>query len=78
MYTLKIKYYRIRHNLTQRQLATLIGVTQSYIAKIESNNRDGSPTLHVLEKLSDLFSVSLNELTGSKYIPLLVFFVIKK
>ena len=62
MYILKIRYYRILHNLSQRQLAELIGVTQSYIARLESPQRVQSPTLHVLEKLSDLFDIELSDL----------------
>ena len=79
MYKLKIKYYRIQHGLIQKQLAQLIGVKQSYISRLESINRTISPTLHVLEKLSDLFQVSINELTDStgKYIPLLLFIFVK-
>lgn len=34
----KIIGYRIKHNLTQRQLADELGVTQQYISKIEEGN----------------------------------------
>jgi len=62
MYILKIRKYRILHNLSQSQLAELIGVTQSYISKLENPNRAESPTLHVLEKLSHLFNIELSDL----------------
>ena len=79
MYKLKIKYYRLQYGLTQKQLAKLIGVKQSYISKLENTNRTESPTLRILGKLSDLFQVSINELTDStgKYIPLLLFIFVK-
>ena len=62
MYKLNIRHYRLKHHLSQKQLGKLIGVDQSYIAKLESPNRVESPTLRVMEKLSDLFNVELIEL----------------
>lgn len=59
MYILKIKYYRKLNKLTQKQLADKVGLTQSYISKLESHRRTVSPQLRTLEKICNLFNIEL-------------------
>ena len=48
----KIIAYRIRHNLSQEQLAKEIGVTQQYISKIEEGEFSNLDTIeNVLEHI---------------------------
>jgi transcriptional regulator with XRE-family HTH domain len=64
MYILKVKHYRMLHHLTQKQLACMVGVTQSYIAKLENIDRTESPTLRTIEKLCDVFNITLTDLVN--------------
>lgn len=48
----ELKSRRTRANLTQSQLAEKAGVTQAYIAKIESGTAD--PTISTLEKITKI------------------------
>ncbi len=49
----KIRRLRDNSKISQTQLARFLGVDQSMISKIESNER--SPSIELLEKLSNLF-----------------------
>lgn len=57
---LLIKDARIKHGLSQRQLAKLIGISQSYIGKIEIGEKN--PGLSVMHKLEELFNIDNGEL----------------
>jgi ribosome-binding protein aMBF1 (putative translation factor) len=46
----RVVRYRVDHDLSQAQLATKLGVSQPYVAKIESG--DQSPTLATLARLA--------------------------
>lgn len=57
---LRIKYIRKQKQLTQQELAQLIGVDRSHISKIESGYSRGS--LDTLEKLAAVLDLPLAEL----------------
>ncbi len=62
MIGLRIKSLRKKENLTQKQLAKKIGVSQRMIGYYESEER--FPPHDVLTKLADCFSVSADYLLG--------------
>ena len=60
----KIKYYRIKRNMTQEDLAVQLNVTSQAVSKWE--NDLSIPDLPILIELSNLFHVSLDELVKQK------------
>ena len=58
--TMRLKELRESHGLTLTELAYLIGVTPSYISKLERGTRN--PSLRVLQKLADLFGCTIDEI----------------
>jgi len=56
----KLKLYRERMNMTQKEVAEYIEVEPATISKYESGMRE--PNVESLKRLSDLFEVSLDEL----------------
>lgn len=56
----RIKFLRRKMNLTQLQLAELVGVNRSLICKLETGNTIGS--LSTLARLATAFGVSVSEL----------------
>lgn len=40
MYKLKIKKYRIRKKLTEKELAHKVGISQNYLSELENNKYD--------------------------------------
>ena len=59
---LKLKIKRYRKNMTQKDLAKLIDVKQSYVSKLENNEAEDSLTLHRLELLAKALNVCPIEL----------------
>ena len=57
-----LKQLRESKNLTQKNLAEILNLTQSTIAYYESGKKQ--PYLNMLEKLSDYFNVSVDYLLG--------------
>lgn len=57
-----LKYYRQKHDFTQQQLADLLKVSRSVVAKWESGHV--LPDLITAVKLSKLYQVSLDTLVG--------------
>ena len=55
-----IRQLRLRHGLSQRQLATRMAVPRTYVSKIE--NEKATPTLSSLERLARALEVSVPEL----------------
>ncbi len=60
----KLKELRKSGNLTQQQVASVLGIKLNTYAHMEKDGK--RPSFDMLEKLSKLFSVSVNELTGTK------------
>ena len=50
-----IRFARIEHNLTQKELAAKLGLTRSQIQKIE--NGEGNTYIKTIERLLDEFNV---------------------
>lgn len=55
---------RIKNNLTQKQLADKLLITSQAISKWE--NGRGIPDVEMLQKLSEIFNVNINELLSGK------------
>lgn len=60
----KIKEYRRKRELTQSQLAEVLGVRQTTICQWENGNRN--PSIKMCKKLADVFGVTVDELIGGK------------
>jgi len=57
--------YRLKHNLTQEELAKVLGVTRQTIIAIEKGNY--SPSLLLALKISQYFKKPLEKLFKIKY-----------
>lgn len=57
----RIRHCRDAAELTQRQLADRLGVTQSFVSQIESNPKK-EPSLSMLRKIAIALGVSLKDL----------------
>lgn len=66
----KLKKLRLSKNLTQDQLAKLIYVSRSAVAKWEQNR--GFPYIDALQRISKIFEVSIDELLSDKELKILV------
>ena len=60
----KIIKLRKEKNISQEKLSEMIGVTRQTLSNWESNIT--SPNLNQTKKMSEIFGVSLDELTGNK------------
>ncbi len=58
----KLKQKRKQQGLTQAQLSARIGITQAFLAEIESGRK--RPSIEVLEKLCDTLGCSADYLLG--------------
>ena len=58
----RLKYLRIKKNLTQKQLAETFNITERGYQNYEIGK--STPNFHVLIALSDYFDVSLDYLVG--------------
>ena len=59
---INIQYYRKKANLTQLQLAEGIGISLSYLSKIESNKCSKSMSLSVLNQIANYLNIDIVEL----------------
>lgn len=57
-----IAEHRILLGLTQQELADKVGISKSYLSKIEASSSNKSCSLHVLFDIADVLNVSINEL----------------
>lgn len=60
----KIKEFRMQNNLTQQEFADKLFVSRSAVAKWEQDR--GMPSLDLLEKISAVLNVSIDDLVGEK------------
>ena len=58
------KQIRIKHGLTQQQMADKLGVSRSTIGMYENGERE--PNFETLELIADFFNVDMNYLIGKK------------
>lgn len=61
---MNIRKLRKASGLTQVELAKKLNATQKVVTSYENNQR--TPTLEKLEKMSEIFGVSLDEIVGKK------------
>ena len=59
-----IKQLRVRHSLSQKQLAEQLGISQQTVAKWESGNASPKPAL--IKRIAEYFDVSADYLLGIK------------
>lgn len=57
-----IKNLRIKHKITQEQLATFLGVTPQAVSRWEAEN--GYPDVELLPSIAEFFSVSTDDILG--------------
>jgi len=57
-----IKRYRLKANITQKELAQKIGVTHFWICKLEKGKQNNT-TINLLIAISKELNIDLNELT---------------
>jgi DNA-binding XRE family transcriptional regulator len=57
-----IKVWREYRNLTQQQLADLIGISKPYLSQLETGKRTG--TTHVLSVIAKALDVSLEQIAN--------------
>lgn len=60
----KIKSYRESKNMTQNEIANILGVKSATVSKYESGTLE--PNIEALKKLSELFEVTIDELLNDK------------
>ncbi|WP_115641045.1 helix-turn-helix domain-containing protein [Clostridium putrefaciens] len=64
MYKLKIKEYRVKSGLTQKELAIKIGISQNYLSQLENNRYDIK--LSMLFKIAKELNISPEQLFEHK------------
>lgn len=57
-----ISHYRKLRGFTQEQLAEKIGVSKSYISKIEAENCNKSFSLEILFEIADALEIDIKDL----------------
>lgn len=55
----KVKLYRKKHNLTQKDLSVLLGVTPDYVSQIE---RGRIPGMETAKKIAKIFGTTIDEI----------------
>lgn len=58
----RIAYYRWRRKMTQQELADRIGISKSYLSKIEAPSSDISFSLAVLFDIAEELGVEIGEM----------------
>ncbi len=54
-----IRYFRLKKNLTQQQLADMIDMSREYICDIENESRNKHLTIAVLGRIADAMNVHI-------------------
>ena len=60
----KIRKIRIEKNMSQKKLANLTGISQTYISKIEENKRQ--PTFSKMVKIANALGIPIEQFKGSE------------
>ena len=61
----KLRTLRQRRDLTLRQLATVLEVSNGYISRMETGNK--TPNVAMLVKIANFFNVDLNQLVKDEF-----------
>lgn len=61
-----LKQLRNRNNLTQRQVADKLGISQNYYSCIENGLKQKSIDLWLIVGIADLYKVDVNYLIGEE------------
>ena len=61
----KLRLLRERHSLSQRELATMLGVTRNYISQFESGKR--LPGTEMMLAIANIFGVSVDALVRDEF-----------
>jgi transcriptional regulator with XRE-family HTH domain len=64
IFSKRIKELRILNNLTQKELAELLGISYSAVGQWESGRN--TPTAKMLEKIADILKTDVNYLLGTE------------
>lgn len=64
-----VRKLRTDRNLTQQDIADILGVSRSFISDVESNNRPAKYNFRHLNALSDYFSLSPKDFMPKKAFP---------
>ena len=62
---MKLKELRKKNNITQKDIALKIGITDKTYANYENNKTE--PPIETLIKLADYFHITIDELVGREY-----------
>ena len=54
-----IRYFRLKRNLTQQQLADRIGMSREYVCDIENESRNKHLTIAVLGRIADAMNINI-------------------
>ena len=54
-----IRYFRMKKNLTQQQLADRIGMSREYVCDIENESRNKHPTIAVVGRIADAMNIHI-------------------
>jgi transcriptional regulator with XRE-family HTH domain len=63
-----IAYYRKKRGLTQQELADKVGISKSYLSKIESPNSKKQGTLEILLNIVEALDISFEALLETEKI----------
>ncbi len=61
---LLIKKYRVKANLSQKELAKLLGISTAYLCELETGKKR-NPSITLMIEIAEILNVSLEELTGT-------------
>ncbi len=56
----KLRTLRLRHGYTTRQLAELLGTSNSFVTQVEKGK--AGPSTHLVLKIADLFNLTTDQL----------------
>ncbi len=56
-----IKKFRLSKNLTQQDLADMIGMSREYMCDVENEKRNKHLTIAVLGRIADALNISITE-----------------
>ena len=58
----KITYYRKLHGMTQKDLAKMVGITVSYLSRLERGKNPTGGSLCVMIKIADVLGVKIQNI----------------